>query len=426
MIAGLQGGRKSPQPADYMGKASTRLLASSGMPSARPLPVDPLVALVDRCVQCGLCLPACPTYGHDQVEAESPRGRIALMRAWALETIEPTPTGDTHLDHCLGCRNCEAVCPAGVKYDELLVLGRDRQRERREPVLRERLIEALVSRPRLLRRALAAYRRAYRWLPRTARPLPPPPALAHVPARAAATIPEQSVALFVGCVADAYEAPARAALGSLCAALQVELQVPARQTCCGSLHAHAGNSAGATQLAQRNRDAFGPARTVLTLASGCHDNLARSLPPDTTTLDALVFLDGQAERLHFRAHHERVALHLPCTQRNASGSVPALRRLLARVPGLEVVEINAGFGCCGAAGTRMLTEPDRADDYRRPLLAQLHASGATRLLSANIGCRLHLANGTALPVLHPVEFLAQMLETGPALADHRAAIESAP
>jgi len=90
--------------------------------------VDPLVALADRCVQCGLCLPACPTYGSDRIEAESPRSRIALVRAWALETIPPTAIGDTHLDHCLACRNCETVCPAGVQYGQLLITARNRQR----------------------------------------------------------------------------------------------------------------------------------------------------------------------------------------------------------------------------------------------------------------------------------------------------------
>ena len=397
------------------------------MPPVVPPPsVESLVALADRCVQCGLCLPVCPTYGRDQLEAESPRGRIALMRAWALETIETTPVGDAHLDHCLGCRNCEAVCPAGVRYDELLVLGRTRQRERRRPLLRQRLIETVAARPRVLTRLLAIYRQLHGALPRALRPLPRPPRpRAAGPWSAPVTTPVESAALFVGCVADAYEASTREALARLCASLQVDLVVPTGQACCGSLHAHAGNAAQAQRLAARNRDAFADAPLVLTLASGCHDSVSRSRP-DAATQDALGFLDARGDRLRFRASQERIALHLPCTQRNAAGSVPALRRLLARVPGLEVVELTAGYGCCGAAGTQMLTEPGRADDHRRPLLAQLEASGATRLLSANIGCRLHLGNGTALPVLHPVDFLAEMLDTAPVPADHRAAVKSPP
>src|SRR5262245_15128234 len=124
------------------------------MPSTARSPApgqpDALVALADRCVQCGLCLPACPTYGRDRVEAESPRGRIALARAWALETIEPTAIADAHLDHCLGCRNCEAVCPAGVEYGQLLVQARSRQWRRRDSGWKSRAAQWLAARPRWL------------------------------------------------------------------------------------------------------------------------------------------------------------------------------------------------------------------------------------------------------------------------------------
>src|SRR5687768_3679950 len=143
--------------------------------SAATLPsADPLVALADRCVQCGLCLPACPTYAHSRLETESPRGRIALARAWAQGTIDATPTGDAHLDHCLGCRSCEAVCPAGVQYGELLVQARARQRNRRPADWREQAVEALVARPALLSLLLRVYGRLRPWLPGRWRPLPAP------------------------------------------------------------------------------------------------------------------------------------------------------------------------------------------------------------------------------------------------------------
>src|SRR5690606_38610999 len=115
-----------------------------------PAGPDPLVALADRCVQCGLCLPACPTYRLDRLEPESPRGRIALARGWALDLVAPDPAGEAHLDQCLGCRSCEAVCPAGVEYGALLVAARVRQRRRRTPGLRLRWLEALAARPGLM------------------------------------------------------------------------------------------------------------------------------------------------------------------------------------------------------------------------------------------------------------------------------------
>ncbi|MEO6170061.1 MAG: (Fe-S)-binding protein [Lysobacter sp.] len=379
------------------------------MPTAtRTTAADPLVALADRCVQCGLCLPDCPTYGRERLESESPRGRIALVRAWALDTIVPGPIGDAHLDHCLGCRSCEAVCPAGVEYGALLVTARGRQRERRGAGLTQRVTEALAARPRLLALLLGGYRRLYPLLPAGLKRLPPPPLpiradLAPAPRADAANM----MAVFVGCVAGPYEAPARAALAKLCAALSMPLAEPTGQTCCGALHAHAGNSTEASRVAARNRAAFAGYPQVLTLASGCQGAVAAAV--EGQTVDALALLDAHRDRLVFQPRPQRIALHLPCTQRNVSGTVPALRRLLAGIPQLTVIEIDAGYGCCGAAGSQMLTDPARANDYRQPLLDQLATSGATALLSANIGCRLHLANGTALPVLHPLEFLAEAL-----------------
>ncbi|UNP28648.1 (Fe-S)-binding protein [Lysobacter gummosus] len=388
------------------------------MPAARPPtpapPVlDPLVALADRCVQCGLCLPVCPTYSLERLETESPRGRIALSRAWALDTIAPTAVADTHLDHCLGCGSCEAVCPAGVEYGQLLVQARQRQRERRPPAWRQRLIESLAARPRWLNAGLGLYRRAHGWLPASLRPLPRPPRPVRWPSRPATPAPAARVGLFVGCVAQAYESPLRAALARLCGALGVELDPVAGQGCCGALHEHAGNRDSAARLAAGNRAAFAGHDTVLTLASGCHDGVAHALGSGVRTIDALSFLGERAAALRWRATPQRVALHLPCTQRNVVKSVPALRRLLAGVPGLEVIELDAGHGCCGASGTQMFADPERAAEYRAPLIDQFLRSGATRLLSANIGCRLHLGNGTTAPVQHPLEFLAQCLEETP-------------
>ena len=216
--------------------------------------------------------------------------------------------------------------------------------------------------------------------------------------------------MFVGCVARAYESRLHAALLNLCATAGVAVVVPRDQACCGSLHAHAGNPVKAGRLAERNRAALGDTGTVLTLASGCHEAVADALRGKAQTRDALDFIARHADHLRFRARHERIALHLPCTQRNVARSDVATRALLARVPGLDIVDLDAGFGCCGAAGTQMLAHPDRAAAYRHPLIEQSDTSGASRLLSANIGCRLHFANGTRLPVQHPLEFLAESLE----------------
>ncbi|MEO5596040.1 MAG: 4Fe-4S dicluster domain-containing protein, partial [Lysobacteraceae bacterium] len=112
-------------------------------------------------MKCGLCLPQCPTYALDRNEAESPRGRISLARALADGSLAANSAADLHLDHCLGCRRCEAVCPAGVEYSELLERTRSMQRQRRGASLRQRAVEWLAARPRLLDRLFGLYRAVY-------------------------------------------------------------------------------------------------------------------------------------------------------------------------------------------------------------------------------------------------------------------------
>ena len=412
IIAPPPGDRKPTRP-----EARTSLLAHrAALPedgtvtAPHPIPdVVSLTALADQCVQCGLCLPSCPTYGLEALEAESPRGRIALIKAWETGAAAPTPGGDAHLDACLGCRRCEAVCPAGVRYGNLLTSARTRQRARRPAPARQQAAEWLTSRPHMLAALLAAYRAAWPLLPRRARPLPRPLAAAKEAQQVPVAAADATAALFLGCVSRSYDAALHGAVRRLGAAAGLRIVVPEGQTCCGSLHAHAGAAERAAALAAANRAAFAGQRSVLGLASGCHEALAESLHGQCDVHDAITAFAERADRFRFADRIERIALHLPCSQRNVVHSDGALRTLLARAPGLEVVALDAGFGCCGAAGTQMLTDPGRAARFRQPLLDQLAASGATRLLSANIGCRLHLANGTALPVQHPLEFLAECL-----------------
>jgi len=375
-----------------------------------------LVALADRCVQCGLCLPHCPTYALDASESESPRGRIAYIRATASGALPPTLVGDLHLDHCLGCLRCQGACPAGVDYAGLLLGARMAQAARSPlPARARRTLDWLRSAqlPWLLR----AYRLLFPVLPRGLRPLPRPPApVAASPV--AGPIGSPSLAVFVGCVSSAYETTTRAALGRLLAAAGLESSIPPGQACCGAAAAHAGDASGAQSLALANRAALGEASTVICLASGCQRSLASALDGVAVVEDALVLLDRHAAALSFKdAGGLVVALHLPCTQAANAGSVAATRRLLARVPGLRVVELPDA-GCCGAAGLHMLAFPDRAAALRAPLLEAFTRSGAAQLVSANIGCRLHLANALdapGAPVRHPLDLLGDFL-AGPAPA----------
>lgn len=397
----------------------------AGMPENKLGPAR-IAALADQCIQCGLCLPICPTYALDGSETESPRGRIALAAALARGEVSATPELRVPLDHCLGCLNCERACPAQVSFGELLV----ETRALLGPAPRRpRGLLAVIKRPSLLRamRCLAGRVKLPRWKRAVLRGLPRrspwrtalaamtplgssarwrPPSSAR-PARA-------RFALFPGCVASVEDAQAQqAALRLLRAAGAAVDVLPA--FCCGALDAHAGATARAEQAFRRVRAAWekSGAEILLTVTPGCLGTLRHALA-EVSVDDPYAWLLERADRLHFRPLAQRVALQLPCTQLNVARSENALLALLRRVPGLEVLPLHTPH-CCGAAGSHMLEFPARATRLREPLLDELATLAPDALLSSNIGCRLHLATGLderawALPTLHPLVLLAQQLD----------------
>ncbi|GAB3780341.1 (Fe-S)-binding protein [Dyella agri] len=387
-------------------------------------PPTRIAALADQCVQCGLCLPVCPTYALGRNEAESPRGRIAIAAALARGAADPTAELRAHLDHCLGCLSCQQACPAGVQYDELLIetralLGPAPQRPQR--------LLSLLRRPTLLRalRRIGSALRATRWRRLLSARLPARSpwrvALQLLPDAPTAPLPQgdpapTELALFPGCVASVEDAEAQQAALALLRAAGFQVQVlPA--FCCGAMDLHDGDSAPAARAAERVRQAWqaSGASRLLSVTPGCLGTLRRALP-GVPVLDPWSLLAESAERLCFRPLPLRVALHLPCTQVNVARSEAAMLQLLRRVPGLDVVPLPRPPHCCGAAGSHLLEFPEQAAQLRDATLQPLAALAPARLLSSNIGCRLHLATGAGAAswiTQHPLSLLAQQLENHP-------------
>lgn len=389
-----------------------------------------IAALADQCVQCGLCLPTCPTYGLDGNEAESPRGRIAIAAALARGEAEPTAALRIHLDHCLGCLNCQRVCPANVRYDELLVETRALIGPAPE---RPRQLLAMLKQPTLLRLAarVAGVTGLAHWKRRLADRLPANSAWRAALATwsdAETTLPVSSapatetdqavVAIFPGCVASVEdEAAERAAVTLLQAAGYRVHRLPA--FCCGAMDLHGGDMDAADRLAERVRESWAQAGAtrLVTVTPGCLGTLRRALP-DVSVTDPVTLLAERMDRLSFRPLERRVALHLPCTQLNVARSESALQELLGKVPSLDVAVVPRPPHCCGAAGAHMLEFPERAARLRDGVLGQIATLAPQQLLSSNIGCRLHLAagmdaHGTHWPHMHPLTLLAQQLENPP-------------
>ena len=397
---------------------------------------------LERCIHCGLCLEACPTYRITQLETESPRGRLHLMGAIADRRVDLGRNDATvlHLDRCLACRACEAVCPSGVPYGRLI-------EETRAAVVRSRGITPLgrvllwsVSRPWVLR-AMAAVlaasertglrRLVLRFLPPRLRRLdalaPPAGRPAYRPVQVQS--PRLSVGLLLGCVMRASYGDVHTATARVLARLGAAVVDTPDQTCCGALHAHAGDKDEAVRLAKRNIVAFEQAEVILVNAAGCGAHLKsyahlledrpnwaeRASALASRVRDVSEFLETIAGEISFGELAMRVTYQDPCHLAHAQGIRAEPRALLSRVHRLELVEMANADVCCGSAGYYNLAQPEYADRLLEPKIDAILATRPDAVVTGNPGCMLQLAAGLRsrgradIAVFHVVEVLDRAL-----------------
>lgn len=404
-----------------------------------------------RCVACGLCLPHCPTYRETRTENESPRGRIALMRALARNELPLTARLESHLSLCLTCRNCEDVCPADVRYGNLIDSARAliearRPRSFTQRVLRKATMDGLIARPanlRVLGNALRLYQksglqrvlrstrllrllRLERWenqLPQ----IPPQPKWQQ--RYSAQSTYRGKVGLFTGCATAIFDRETLTAAIQVLTRLGYDVHVPHGQVCCGALHLHAGEPEKAAALIRRNIDAFCPEQidAVISTASGCGATLveyADYLPNDprarafsTKFSDINRFLsdiDWPAD-IRLASLNTHIAIHDPCTLRNVLHDETQPYRLLEKIPGTKVSELPENNLCCGAAGVYFLTQANMAESLRTTKLKELVHLKPDILATSNIGCALYLSHGIReaglnIDVVHPIVLIDRQLQ----------------
>lgn len=383
---------------------------------------------VATCVSCGLCLNDCPTYRVLADEADSPRGRIQLIRELVRTTAPAGPTAIAHLESCLVCRACETVCPSLVPFGRIMEGAREEIARRRAPSRMRALLVDLVTHHRLL--ALAALlARGYRLtglrgLVRRLLPRRLAEMEALLPAGEGAPYDPRPRAdadaqLFAGCVMRASFGDTQRSTVRALEAAGRRVGAPAGQTCCGALHAHAGLGERARELARRNVAAFAPtAGPIVVTAAGCGAHLRAygELLPDaearafaSRVRDASEVM-SRADGRRSVGRHVRVIYQDACHLAHGQGIRRQPRDLLRAVDGVELVAIADAERCCGSAGVYNLTHPEVARALARQKADAILAARPDVVISGNPGCILQIraaleAAGKPIPVVHLARFL---------------------
>ena len=410
---------------------------------------------LNRCIHCGLCLTACPTYRTLKIEPDSPRGRIWLMRGLAEGRIEPDDPLVEHLDNCLDCRACETVCPAGVPYGRMLEAARgqiERRVRKTSPLrmlagwvlssvlpYRERVHAAAdllrlgqvgpLGRffkgagagllPEFARRGMAM---TPELAPRAERPLERVEALLPAGARmttyadrlvfSPAGAPRGVVAFHTSCVMEPMFPHTHREAVRLLVIAGAEVRVPLAQTCCGALHAHGGRREQAKDLARANVRAFdADCDFIVSHSAGCgaalretgelleHDAAAVTFGSRVRDVsEVLAHFGLPAPPAPLRSRRDatkplRIAMHDPCHLAHAQRVREAPRRLLRQLPGVELVNLPDSDWCCGSAGVYNLTHRAMADTQLAGKLDRIAQVAPEIVIASNPGCLLHMQRG---------------------------------
>ncbi len=421
-------------------------------------------SVLQQCMHCGMCLPTCPTYMETGKEKNSPRGRIALMRAIADGELSVSRAFGDEMYYCLGCLACVTACPADVDYARLFEMARaetERQDVLNRPsrnLIRRLTLRGIFTRPRLLRavgRLLYVYQAAgleglvrrsglLRLLPKRLRELEP------LTPRVCRTFSDgligevekpverrYRVGLLTGCVQDLTFSDVNRDTVDVLLANGCEVITPRCQACCGSLHGHNGEWELAKVLARRNLDAFDldGLDAVITNAAGCGSHLkhydrllagderyaqrARTWSNKVRDISEWLVEIG-IRRPQVAATPLAVTYHEACHLCHGQGITRQPRDLLKAIPGLELRELKESTWCCGSAGIYNITQPAMSEKLRDRKVDHLRATEATVVASANPGCNIQISaglvasKGRAMAVHHPVSLLAEAYrrETG--------------
>ena len=389
-----------------------------------------------KCVHCGFCLQACPTYLETGLETESPRGRIALMKAVNEGRIGITPEVYRHWDLCIQCRACEVACPSGVPYGNLIEATMSEVEARRKTRFFPKLLGNLVlnsiiphqRRLELVANLLRLYQRsglqtAIRKTKLLAALAPglaelemSAPTVSKQPFRARGQVApakgevRAKVAILSGCIMPLMHGPEMDAVVRVLTRSGCEVEVTEGQGCCGAIHSHVGDLDRARDLARKNIEAFEGrgVDAVIVASAGCGSRMkeyGHLLKDDPDYAKRAAKFSAMVNDIHeylvdlpftppTGRLDKRVTYQDSCHLANAQRITDAPRALLNSIPGVELVEMERSDVCCGAGGTYTITEREFSLRVLDSKMRTVRQTGADVLATANPGCVLQLQYGT--------------------------------
>ena len=383
--------------------------------------------ILRSCVHCGFCNATCPTYQLTGDELDGPRGRIYIIK----QLIEDKPASLrslNHLDRCLTCRACETTCPSGVQYARLLDIGRAQFAARIKRPLRQRLLRNILRfvlpyprRVAMLLGLAPLYRSLLPDAVRRAQPRPEP-----VPQDRAAPTRQhpRRILLLDGCVQAATRPNINAALARVLDRLGISTIVVPGSGCCGAVSHHLAANEQSREFMRRNINAWWPhiesgVEAVITSSSACslmikdygelladdpvYAGKAATIAAKARDISELL-ADEDLSGIAVNSEAHTLALQLPCSAQHGQSLGPAITRILTTC-GFRLQQSHDDHTCCGAAGTYTILQPQFSDSLREKKLAALQATDANCIVTANIGCLLHLQDQASVPVRHWLELL---------------------
>lgn len=394
------------------------------------------------CMRCGICLSYCPTYTLSQDEQEGPRQRIRTLSKLVIENEPIEPQALDHLQTCIQCRACEAICPSQMDYSLLFDQAQQQLSANKTPSFKAKIALWLIQHKRAFNTALPLAKVYINnnlqklsrnsglvkklGLERVDQLAITPPVLTQLKPNYPVTESRGTVALFVGCISDRFDRDTLTSAITVLNAIGYSVIVPEQQTCCGAIHRHNGDHDTAKEMMTKNiiELTHSDVCSIVYCATGCGSQLAdyKTLLEDQD--DVIAFDQKLTEisdfvvqnwpiSLSLKSVDKQVLVHEPCSQRNVLKNQAAVYQLLVKIPLITINELADNHLCCGAGGSYMLTHPDNADALRNIKWQHIQQNQADYLVTSNIGCAMHLATAkhkdNPIEIMHPITLIAKQL-----------------